>query len=169
MKQLNPYMKFRTQNTQKVKHRTFTIDYTKTTFFWENDLQSPDFVSDIIDSGYRLLFKDSVATKCFLRNNRSALNNPEFVESAILQLLKDGRVEEQSSASFWVNQLSVAEGKKKRLVLDLRHVNKFLHKPKFRHKNLDSLSQVFEKGDSFFNWDLKSGYHHVNIYQPHKK
>ena len=61
------------------------------------------------------------------------------------------------------------EGKKKGLVLDLRHVNKFLHKPKFRYENLDSLSQVFGKGDWFFNWDLKSEYHNVNIYQPHQK
>ena len=61
------------------------------------------------------------------------------------------------------------EGKKKRLGLDLRHVNKFLHKHTFRYENLDSLSQVFEKGDWFFNWDLKSGYHHVNIYQPQQK
>ena len=68
--------------------------------FWNNDLQSPDFVSDIIDSGYRLSFKDSLPIKCFLRNNRTALNNPEFVESAILQLLKDGKIEEQSSVSF---------------------------------------------------------------------
>ena len=50
------------QNTQKVKHRTLTIDYMKTTFFGENDLQSPDFVSDIINSaGYRLPFKDEIS------------------------------------------------------------------------------------------------------------
>ena len=34
MKQLNPFLKFRmfypSQNTQKVKHRTYIIDYTKT-------------------------------------------------------------------------------------------------------------------------------------------
>ena len=38
-------------------------------------------------------FKDSMPAKCFLRNNRSALNNPEFAEGAILlQLLKDGKI-----------------------------------------------------------------------------
>ena len=113
------------QNTQKVKHRTFTIDYTKTTFF----------VFDIIDSGYKLPFKDSIPTKCVLRSNRSALNKTEFVESSILQLLKDVNIEEQSYVPFCVNPLSVTEGKKKRLVLDFLHVNKFLHKPKFRYEN----------------------------------
>ena len=152
MEQLNPVLKFRMfYPPQKVKHRTVTTDYTKLRLYWENDLQSPDFVLDIIDSRYKLPFKDSMPAKCFLRNNRSALNIPEFVEIAILQLLKDGNIEEQSSASFCVNPLSVVEGKQKRLVLDLRHVNKFLHKPKFRYENLDSrsLSQVFEKGHWF--------------------
>ena len=86
-------------------------------------------------------FKDSMPTKCFLRNNRSVLNNPEFVQSTILQLSKEGKIEEQFSVSLCVNLFSVVEGKKNRLVLDFRHVNKFLHEPKFRYENLDSLSQ----------------------------
>ena len=137
MKQLNPFLKFRMfyppQNTQKVKHRTFIIDYTKTTVIGKTTYRVLILSLDIIDSGYKLPFKDSTPTKCFLKNNRSALNNPEFVDSAILQLLKDGKIEEQSSPSFCVNPLSVVERKKKRLVLDLRHVNKFLHKPEFRY------------------------------------
>ena len=56
---------------------------------------------------------------------------------------------------FFVNPFSVAKGRK-RLVLDFRHVNKFLHDPKFRYENLDSSSQVFGTGDWFFNLDLKS-------------
>ena len=31
-----------------------------------------------------------------------------------------------------------------------------------------SLAQGFEQDYWFFNWDLKSGYHHVNIYEPHQ-
>ena len=65
--------------------------------------------------------------------------------------------------------LSVVEGKKKRLVLDLRHINKFPFIPKFHYEDVSSLSQVFAKDDWFFNWDLKSGYHHVNIYKPHQQ
>ena len=75
-----------------------------------NDLQSPNFVVDIIDLGYK--FKDPMPAKYFLRNNKSVLNYPEFVESDILQLFKDGKIEEHSS-SFCVNPFSVAKGKKK--------------------------------------------------------
>ncbi len=117
--------------------------------------------------GYRLPFKDLSPTKCNLRNNKSAMNNSNFVETAILKLLADGKIEERTDIPFCVNPLTVAEGKKKRLVLDLRHVNKFLYQPKFRYEDLNSLAQVFEQDNWFFTWDLKSGYHHVNIYKPH--
>ena len=131
--------------------------------FCKGDLKSPQFVLDIVESGYRLLFKDSFPTKCNIKNNKYALKNSDFVETAILKLLEEGKIAERADASFCVNPLSVVEGKKKRLVLDLRHVNKFLYQPKFRYEDLSSLAQVFEQDNWFFNWDLKSGYHHVNI------
>ena len=28
---------------------------------------------------------------------------------------------------------------------------------------------MFQKGDYLFSFDLKSGYHHVDIYEPHRK
>ena len=56
-----------------------------------------------------------------------------------------------------------------RLVIDLREVNKYLVKPKFRYEDLRSLSEVFEKGFWFFTWDLKSSYHHVDIFHPHQQ
>ena len=68
-----------------------------------------------------------------------------------------------------VNPLTVAEGKKLRLVIDLREVNKYLVKPKFRYEDLRSLSEVFGQGFWFFTWDLKSGYHHVDIFHPHQQ
>ena len=45
-----------------------------------------------------------------------------------------------------MNPLTVAEGKKLRLVIDLREVNKYLVKPKFRYEDLRSLSEIFEQG-----------------------
>ena len=51
--------------------------------FWEMDLQSTSFVLDIVDSGYRLPFKDTIPSKCFLKNNKSALKNSDFVKTAI--------------------------------------------------------------------------------------
>ena len=137
--------------------------------FWEKDIQSTSFVLDIVDSGYRLPFRDTTPFKCFLKNNKSALKNSDFVKTAMKQLLSEGKIEECASAPFCVNPLSVVEGRKKRLVIDLRHVNKFLFIPKFHYEDLSSLSQVFARDDWFFSWDLKSGYHHVNIYKPHQQ
>ena len=62
--------------------------------FWEKGLQSISFVLDIVDSGYRLPFKDTTPSKCFLKNNKSALKNSDFVKTAIKQLLSEGKIEE---------------------------------------------------------------------------
>ena len=59
------------------------------------------------------------------------------------------------------------EGKKLRLVLDLKHVNKYLVVPRFKYENLKSLSEIFEQGYYFFTWDLKQGHHHISIFPEH--
>ena len=68
-----------------------------------------------------------------------------------------------------MNPLTVVEGKKLRLVIDLRHVNQFLVKTKFKYDDLRSLSQIVEENSWFFTFDLKSGFHHVDIHQDHQK
>ena len=70
---------------------------------------------------------------------------------------------------YCVNPFTMAEGKKLRLVIDLRLVKEFLLKPKFKYEDLSSLSQVIEGNHWFFSWDLKSGDHHVDIYPEHQK
>ena len=108
-------------------------------------------------------------TVFFFLNNRSALQHPEFVAEAISELLSNGWIVEHEVPPFCANPLTVAEGKKLRLVIDLRHVNNYLFKPKFKYEDLRSLSQVLDEGHWFFTWDLKSGYHHVDICLDHQK
>ena len=70
-----------------------------------------------------------------------------------------------------VNALSVsvqASGKK-RLILDLRHFNLYVLKRKFRCENISVGIQIFSKGYYLFKFDLKSGYHHVEIFPEHRK
>jgi len=83
---------------------------------------------DIIRQGYSLPFSE-FPPRCFLSNNRFALRNPQFVESTILELLEE-RLIKHSFPLHCANPLAVAEGKKFRLVIDLREVNKYLVKPK---------------------------------------
>ena len=58
---------------------------------------------------------------------------------------------------------------KKRLVPNLRHVNGFLWKQKFKYEDLRVAMMMFEKGEWMFSFDLKSGYHHVDVAQQHRK
>ena len=69
---------------------------------------------------------------------------------------------------FCVNPLSVVKGNKFRLVIGLRHVNNFLVRFKFKYEDLRSLSQILEEGHWVFTWDLRLGYHHVDICVEHQ-
>ena len=66
---------------------------------------------------------------------------------------------------YCCNPLTVAGGKKLRLVLDLRHVNEHIQKRKFRYGNLKTLAKIIEKGYFLATFDLKSGYHHISIHE----
>ena len=67
------------------------------------------------------------------------------------------------------NLRSVSTGKKLRLVLDLRHVNKHIKHNKIRYKNLSTLAKMLNKGDYFTTYDLTSGYHHIEIHPEYRK
>ena len=69
------------------------------------------------------------------------------------------------SEPYVCNPLTVAERNQKlRLVLDLRHMNKFLHKVTFKYKDIRTLEKNFAPGYYFATFDLSSGYHHVSIH-----
>ena len=117
------------------------------------DIMLHALLSSIVN---RLPFR-GYPTPCFLKNNRSAFKHPEFVVKAIEELLCHNCIVEHEFPTYCVNPLTVAEGKKLRLVIDLRHVNAFVSKVKFKYEDLRSLSQVLEENHWFFIWDLKSG------------
>ena len=55
--------------------------------FWRDILQAKDFVLDIVSNGYKLpLFRYPL--RCFIKNNKSALEHEGFVEQAINKLLQ---------------------------------------------------------------------------------
>ena len=69
-----------------------------------------------------------------------------------------------------VNPLSVAtnDRDKKRLVLDLRHINPHLHKLKCKCEDVDTAVLLLKPGDFLFTLDIKSAYHHVEIFKDHQ-
>ena len=92
-----------------------------------------------------------------LKNNLSSLNECEFVEEAITDLLKTGVVQTISYQPHCINPLTVAYRKgKRRLCLDLsRTVNPFISKQKFKIEGLPTLAETFATGFYFFTFDIK--------------
>ena len=128
-------------------------------------LGAPDFILSIIRCGYKIPFISTPPPRLY-KNNGSAVIESEFVGDAILELLRDNRIEEVFSSPDIVNPLSVSvqSSGKKRLILDLRHINLHIYKQKFRCEDLNTIKNVFSKDFFVFSFDLKSGYHHVDIF-----
>ena len=65
--------------------------------------------------------------------------------------------------------LSVVQNEKgkKRLVINLRHLNQYLWKTSFKYEDLRTLMQILTPSDFVFTFDLKSRYHHLDIFPQH--
>ena len=131
-------------------------------------MQASSFVQSIIEEGY-IIPLGTAPPPFFAKNNQSSMRNKQFVEEAISKLLRYGSIEELSQRPFCCNPLTVAESSKLRLVLDLRHVNQYVTPNKFKYKNLKTFAELFEQGDYFITFDLKNGYHHIQIHREHRK
>ncbi|KAK6042084.1 reverse transcriptase [Cooperia oncophora] len=103
-------------------------------------------------------------------NRKSALMHKDFVTREIAELLSTGVIREVDSDPhdiLHIHPLSVAKGKKLRLVLDLSHLNKFLHVPRVKFDDMSSVIDVLPEGGFMATFDLKAGYHHVRIEESH--
>lgn len=132
-------------------------------------LAASSFILNVIKFGYRLPFWD-VPPAYYSKNNASALKNIDFVENSITELLESERIKQLSYKPHVVNPLSVSvqPNGKKRLILDLRYVNHFIKKLRIKYDDWKIASLMFRKNGYMFSFDLKSGYHHVEIFQPHQ-
>ena len=137
--------------------------------FWE-EIYAPPFIIECIREGYKIPFYTTPLSASFT-NNRSALQHAEFVCQAILELLSSSRIAQVPKSHLKViNPLSVSVQScgKKRLILDLRYVNKHLFKQKFKLEDWRVGLDYFCKGCYFSKFDLKSGYHHLDIFPEHQ-
>ena len=130
-------------------------------------LGAPAYILQIIRAGYVLPLATNVPGT-YLRNNRSSRDCPHFVQGAIDNLLLTGAIIELPSPPRVVNPLTVASGASKpRLVLDLRHVNRRLKKHTCKIENATILAKYLPNAKFMFGFDLKSGYHHLDIHPAH--
>jgi hypothetical protein len=124
----------------------------------------------IITLGYMLPWiAGPPASPAFFQNHSSAMEHSEFVDKAVGSLVVTGAVQEVSSRPFFVSPLGVVpKGEDKlRLILDLRFLNQFLQPRLFKYESIRPVSELCSPGDLLFTMDLKSGYHHVDIFQDH--
>ena len=138
----------------------------KSSKFWTDELEASPFVIDIITSGYRLPFLALPPAVC-ARNHRSAFEHASFVEEAIQELVESGCAIGVPTFPVVCSPLQVVVNVKgkRRLVIDLRYVNQYLRLIKFKYEGLNLIPMLFSKGDYAFSFDLKSGYHHVDIHK----
>ncbi|CAH3132499.1 unnamed protein product, partial [Porites lobata] len=110
--------------------------------FWVN-IKAPEFILSVISEGYKLPLLHT-PPRSFNKNNLSAINNSVFVTESILDLLASDRISE--------------------LILDLRFVNQF-----FKFEDYKTALDLFQYGGYACSVDLKSGYHHVDIFPSHQR
>ena len=126
-------------------------------------------IVDVLENGYKMpLFTTPKPVE--LRNNRSALENGEFIDQEIEKLLNKSCIERCTSKPKVVNPLTVAGSKtEQRLVWDARHINPHLLKYKNKYENACVSKNLFESGDYVFSFDLKSAYHHIMMHELDKE
>ena len=59
--------------------------------------------------------------------------------------------------------------RKLRLILDFRYINKFLQVPKYKCEDIRLIKDLFNIGDYFFKFDIRSGYHRIDIHPQYQK
>ena len=87
-------------------------------------------------------------------------------------MLKCGSITEAEKPPEVINPLSVSinSSGKKRLILDLRYVNGHVYKDKIKFEDWKCFEHYLEgKKGYLFKFDLKNGYHHIDIFEPHQK
>ena len=131
--------------------------------FWEQ-IGANEFILDMIKHGYKLPFISQPTYKN-MKNNESAYSNASFVSSTLKDLLKSGSILEVPFEPRVVSPLSVdtRPSGKQRLILDLRHVNKFLLSEHIRFDDWRVFQHFVRPGGFLFKFDLRKGYHHVSI------
>lgn len=136
--------------------------------FWEETLHVKPPVMEWIREGYKLPLL-SLPPESYQANHRSALENSEYVSETIQDLLKYRCIQVVVARPHICSPLSVVinDVGKKRLVLNLRYLNQYLWKDHFKYEDLRTLMQMFSRNDYMVTFDLKSGYHHVDIFQDH--
>lgn len=111
-------------------------------------MKARENVCNIIFSGYIVPFYELPESK-YCKNNKSAIAHSDFVSKSIQELLQNGIVVKVDQIPHVVNPvtMSVSAKGKEKLMLDLRHVNQYVVKYKFKLEGIkEALDSVHRNG-----------------------
>ena len=135
--------------------------------WWHANAKSK-LVREWVVSGFPLCWKGVPAPACELSNNPSCFKEEShtvFVRDSVHTLLRAGAVRRAASKPRCVSPLAVVpkKGGKLRLILNLKHVYKYLSVPKFKYESLRALGFLARPDDLMFSIDLQDGYWQVDM------
>ena len=89
----------------------------------------------------------------------------KFVDSEIANLCATGAICPVKEKPKCVHAMRCVpkKGGKLRLVMDCRHVNKYIDTPSFNQEGINIPADLIESGDDLVTADLKNGFHHVPV------
>ena len=137
--------------------------------FWRDVLTTTPYILDVIENGYRLPLICAPPSYC-APNHSSTNDNVEFVTEAVEKLVHNGCAKIVAQKPFICSPLLVVQNfvGKRRLVISLKSLNLYLWKCKFKYEDFKTALDYFEENAYLFTFDLKSGYHHVDIHSEHQ-
>ena len=136
---------------------------------------APPWVLRTISRGYRLQFAAVPPRFSGVIQSQAQGESARVLQEEILSLLDKGAISvvspEQSLCGFYSRYFLVPKrgGRGIRPILDLRALNKFLRKYKFRMLTHASLLRLIRPSDWFSSVDLKDAYFHISVYPPHRQ
>lgn len=135
--------------------------------FWRK-IGASGFILDIIENGYKIPFF-SEPPSTFAKNNNSAIQHCDFVTSSIKELEEKELIARCHIRPTVINPLTVSVQKngKKRLILDLRAVNKHIWKQKVKFEDIKTALLYVKQHSWMFKFDIHSAYHHIEIFTEH--
>ena len=136
--------------------------------FWKNDLKALPTVISTVEARTYVLPLLSEPPQSFQKNQFSARAKFDFVQDSIGELLASQCIRRAEQTPHICSPLSVVESRsgKLRLVVNIRFLNRYLCK---QYEDLRTAMSLFEQGDLMFPFDLKSGFHHVDIVVVYQK
>uniref|UniRef100_A0A914XGM4 Reverse transcriptase domain-containing protein n=1 Tax=Plectus sambesii TaxID=2011161 RepID=A0A914XGM4_9BILA len=147
-------------------HKSVKGSMRRALSFWEG-LVPDSWIVSVIAEGYRLPFVQNVQVPyLYLQNSRSTELYRAFVEAEIVSLVGSGAAREVACQPHVVSPLMVATNSSKpRLILDLSVFNTYLEYTQVKYEALDSVRDLLPSQGYMGTFDMKSGYHHIDVHE----